>query len=385
MFKRCLSAIVCCILVSAVLVSTACNSTTRIHPIRGAGSGFYVSASPDETYKIKELDAKSTGNYFVLEDYVVDAEGKQYEVLNKKKTVGYINLKKKSEVYNSKKFEFNLDTFSSKIINITADMNYVEIYSSDPSIAREIYINVQLRDTPLDITLRNANIYTVKRMPVLYNGSQGDINLILEGENRIKAGSEDMTAEEYEQIRAYNAVEDIVTVVAVPILMYNRMKKTTNRLIKNAIFTPNEFLDKFVKEGEMAFEMTKVWWESVEGIIYGENGYAGLLGESSLVSIGNITVYGNGNLEVIGGDGGDGGDASKFAAFGAYGGRGGDSGHAVYCHGYYNFAGGSVKLKPGRPGVGGRGTAGINDDVNTMHGGDGRTSAVTDCIFIFER
>ena len=86
MFKRCLSVIVCCILVSAALVSTACNSTTRIHPIRGAGSGFYVSASPDETYKIKELDAKSTGNYFVLEDYVVDAEGKQYEVLNKKKT-----------------------------------------------------------------------------------------------------------------------------------------------------------------------------------------------------------------------------------------------------------------------------------------------------------
>lgn len=331
----------------------------RVVSVPCAGSSAFVSSSDGAPYKIKELNIVSENNLFTFDDYVGDKNGTEYTVVNSRNDkIGVIKLSKKSEIYNPEIFEFNLDTYGFKTLIITEEMNYVNIYSSDPSVAKELFIMVQYRTEPLDITFNNVNIYTVNSMPVLFNPFDVDINIICKGTNTIQSGGILMSIEQYNEYLNLNKqqIENGFLLVLAPEIvwcygMYQALDVYTNDSLSGFIQTFKTKLDEMLS-------FVETYWSYVENAVYGEKGADGFDGISTIQAF-NVNFMGDGNLTLVGGNGGNGLDAS-LSLMGSRGGDGGDAGPAIYCKTSINVMNSAnYKILSGSPGIGGKGSLGI--------------------------
>ena len=129
--------------------------------------------------------------------------------------------------------------------------------------------------------------------------------------------------------------------------------------------------------------ITKMLYENTLTALVGKYGMNGRPGANA-IQVFDISFYGDGTIEIIGGDGTKGFDASKVAIFGANGGDGGNSGHAILCHSYINFLESSnYNILSGEPGEGGYGTSGIGG--NSGHNGSsGEYVAPINYVYRFE-
>lgn len=349
------------ILALLLIVCTIPSCSFEPVTIRSCGSGFYFDGDSGKTYKIKELNVTSQNNYFYLDDYFCSKSlGKEYKIKSGLSTVGSVYLAKKSDHYNKELFEFNVDALNSNILSITPDMNYVRVYSTEAGNSHELYIRIEERTLPLDLTLENVNIYTSEPIPVIYSGSACDINLILEGTNTLIAGNQKYTEQSFSQ-----AVKDgaLSQMEIRSIDDFRETIRTSSGFlgIDTAVFADSAIAakDQSVLDGILK-------WEA------GENGSRGLNGKPAIISRGGISIRGTGTLNAKGGDGYNGANANNSLFGTADGGKGGKGGSGVLCAGLLIMNGGKTVLQGGEGGKGGEPVGGLFGMTSGSKGADGK-------------
>ena len=322
--------------------------------VYSCGSGFYFNRSAAITYKIKELGITSEENYFILDDYFVSNEyGTEYKIKGNIFNVGSVYLAKKSEYYNPEIYRFNLDTYNSEILTITPEMSYVEIYSSDPNKEHTLMVNVEKRDFPVDITLENVNIVSGGAVPVLFCSSITDINIILKGQNTLRAGKNSYTLQEFiEKVQsgALSFVEQ---------QFYEDVKHVYDELkfLQSTIDGNETFGDVSWHYAEQIFDAQLSFMENafdaVVGVVTGVSGDQGATGATCVLVPMGISFNGNGTVTIIGGEGAKGGNASNSLIGKASGGKGGNGGVALSCNNIIISADTTVEANGGKGGYGG--------------------------------
>ena len=380
--KKYLIVVVLIISLIPLLSFTACAKTVKkTVKVIGSGSTAYISTTEKAPYTISELNIKSTRNAFYFPDYVVDeSAGKEYEIKNSKnKKVGTIKLSKKEEIYNPEKFQFNLDTYDKKVIVISEEMNYVEIFSADPSVERDIFICIYNRGTPLDLTLNNVNLHTKECIPVIFNASKQAINVIVKGNNVLMAGEEDISDEEYEEfeknkeelLKGLSSGLKLVKGCAGSSSAYLFMAYTfISETVEAGVSKDKTFFDALMGISDTLLEKTKMLYEDAISALIGKYGKDGRNGIETIQAV-DISFVGDGRIKIVGGNGTKGFDASTVAMFGANGGNGGDAGSAIICHTYINLLNyKNYEISCGQPGSGGYGTSGLggNNGYNGQRG-----------------
>ncbi|MBQ7383904.1 MAG: hypothetical protein IJV72_03835 [Clostridia bacterium] len=187
-----------CVLLVLCMMIPFVGCSKEPFEIQSCGSGFYFNRSDKKTYKIKELDAVSEGNYFYLEDYFVsDTLGEEYEIKKGLFKVGTVRLAKKSDHYNPEEFKFDVLEYNNRILAITPEMQYVHLYSGEEGGVSNLQIQIMPdRELPLDITLDGVRILTKDGIPTIFSSALTDVNFILIGENELHAGAQIYTLNE---------------------------------------------------------------------------------------------------------------------------------------------------------------------------------------------
>lgn len=347
-------------LVVAIMFISSCSTQKRVVRVFTAGSSICISGEDNKTYEIKKIGAKTTTGVLNFNDYYVSENGTPFEITNKKgQVVSTVYLAKKSETYNPQIYEFNLDEYEGCGIIITSEMDYVRIYSGDPTVPHNITIIVDYERTkPCDIEFENVYIDTAEYVSVFRNFSQCDVNIKLEGNNRFVAGEFVGLDEYYEAIhdKKYDEAGDLVIGTTLAFAYYYFEISAANAYI-DTIKGNGTFSENFTSSTE---HMVSVLKESIDGfgtLINNQPGQDGYEGMPAFVSLGNMYFYGNGTTTIVGGNGCDGTDAYEkgFGANSVKGGDGGDGGSAVVSETLIVDPSTNLVLVAGRPGEGGEG------------------------------
>lgn len=377
--KKVLMRLISLLIILCVLPIVSCSQKgkeKRVVKALSAGSSVWMVGDANKTYEIKALGEKTETGVFYFTDYYVSESGTSYEILdNRGKAVSTIKLAKKSETYNPQVYEFNLDAYTEHGITITADMDYVKIFSSDPSIAHDLVIIIDFERTkPCDIEFTNVNIQTTETCSVLYNYSQYDLNLKFEGENYFKVGKTTGFEEYYEALNAYEKADAAyaVSVNALAFVGYYFYGKAAEAHVNTIKDVVNEWKQKvgtteawdldistehFVSATEDMLQVISSGLDGVETLIRNQNGADGIDGATAFMSFGSLYLYGSGDVTIIGGDGIDGIDAHKglIDANNTKGGNGGDGGSAIVANIFIENISGTFQVQSGTPGQGGNG------------------------------
>lgn len=353
------------LLVATVLcMLSACGMFADKFALYSCGSGFYFNRSSEKEYEIKDLAAKGNGNSFYLDGFFCsETLGSEYKIKNGLFTVGTVKLAKKSEHYNPKVYKFDLDIMEPQVIEITPEMNYVELTMGELSPAANFAIYVQERTLPLDLTMNNVKIKTVASIPAIFSPSPVDINVILKGNCEIAAGNQYNTCESLktyienheasftaEERYFYEESERILEKSGTLIL--NDFKGALAQLVRRNVGDGNE--NKF------------------EDAIFGDVS-AGAHGSHALMVNGGICFSGNGSVNLRGGNGGKGGDRSNSLSGMDDGGAGGNGGCGAWCRQYMIGATATVDAVGGTGGEGGAPSKGLYSSF--MGGKKGATGA----------
>lgn len=351
------------ILIILGVLITGCRTIKKMIPIRGVGSTIYIGGYENKPYKIEDLNVSSRDGYFLLEDYVVSNEGKPFNILDSKgKYIGCINLIKKNTIYSENHLNINLSNYNYDVIKVEPNVNIVYIVGQPNMSTREIFICIDPRETPLDIYLENVNITTNYTMPVIYNCSGADMNIICKGTNYITAGS---TVPPLKLLDYFNTVKDVYTVATAPFEVYSIAEGWVDEAIKSGIISGlsgdgiiSGFYDSMYGSMEESLELTKQWYNSLMNVTMGSNGVKGMDGTPAIKSLGGVSFYGDGNLVITGGNGTNGTDA-KSGILGSIlydrpGGTGGKGGAAVMAYAVINMSNGNCRLVGGEGGSGGK-------------------------------
>lgn len=363
-------------IVLCIVFLVGCRNVKKITAIRTVGSTAYVIDYSNQPYKIDELNIVSDGNYFVFEDYVASPLGKYYTVSNSKnETIGRIKLAKKSELYSTNVLTVDLLNYNYEVISIQADVNKVQINGKNNMSQKNIFICIDPRTNPLDIYLNNVNIGTNYIMPVIYNCSGVDVNLICTGANYITAGSA-VPPKEY--LEYLETAKDIYTIASGPYEVYSIAEDWVKEAIISGVISgiTNEgavvsgFYDSMYDSMNESLELTKQWWGSFVDTIYGKPGASGMHGETAIKSLGSIAIYGEGTLLIKGGNGSDGGNAKLGlgSISESPGGVGGNGAVAITAPIILNVTNGRCILKGGNGGHGGKGYKDLTDIVYASDG-----------------
>lgn len=339
------------ILCLALPLSSCYNEELEIYT---CGNGFYMNRPNNKTYKIKELDISSQGNAFITEGYFCSEElGKPYTIKSGWSTVGTVYLAKKSEYYDSTVYDFDLDEYDDVQINITGDMDYVRIHSSDWRTKHLVYINIEPRDIPLDLTLENAQIYTDYGIPVIFSQTYQDINLILKGENILSAGvSYNFTSYTFQQ----RAEKNLSKMEEVFYAEYEEAKKAILNYPDGAMQDGivNHTYGQLINTADKAVDLFESVLQDGVNILGGVDGVKGFNGIACIIHSGGISINGTGILDVHGGNGSTGQDADSSLFGMADGGPGGNGAPALCCGKYLAINDTQVRFFGGSGGVGGQ-------------------------------
>lgn len=357
--------IIALILVVCFLPITACSKPKRIAKVHSAGSSIWVYGIEEKQLKIKDLNAETNDGVFHLEDYYASEEGELYEITNKRgRTVASVQLAKKSETYNPTLYEFNIDEHTEKGIIITGEMDYVKIYSNDPSTPHDITILVDYaRTKPCDIEFSNVNIQTTNYTSVLQNLSKYDLNIKLEGDNYFKSGDlPELIDEYYEALHALDLSQDALHVALTTLAfvgLYYEARSVQAYL--DTIRGHGTAEENFFSATKDMTTLVKFGLDSFESFMNNKKGEDGFDGMATFSSIGSIYLYGSGNATIHGGNGTKGIDARPgfVGANNVKGGDGGDGGSAVVANILITSSNINLTMIAGAPGEGGEG-AGYN-------------------------
>ena len=317
--------IIVCIAMIITLVASFASCTALDIDIYGCGSGLYLGGSDDYKYYIRALDATSDGACFVLEDYFYSEElGEKYEVHDEFFKVGETYLAKKSDYYDPQVYDINIDTYGSSCLTISSNMDYVHIYSESGE-QKAIYIEVEPRDIPLDITFENVNICTPTDVPVVFSKTYQDINIKAVGRNTLQAG----------------CVEDR------HLTTLDKLKNGLYEMEHRFACSLSETLDLLadIPDSVMSGDITDIIRRQVSAsrkaiftaaddyynFIVGKPGEDGVKGVTGFVHLGGVCLYGDGILTIVGGRGTKGGDASSSLGGASNGGNGGRGGTGISC------------------------------------------------------
>ncbi len=343
------------VLVISVLGSILCAcSLFEEFTVYSCASGFYFNKSSDKTYKIEALDATSSGNYFYLEDYFCSEElGEEYEIKRGLFKVGSVYLAKKSDHYNPEVYTFEAMDYHNDVLRITSDMNYVEIVSDRPDENVSVYILVEERELPLDITFNNVRLETKWGIPVMFSAAFTDINIILKGENHLESTTpSDTVAALVERIKgAYSKQEEIhyAMVEEVKYLLDTTEGKNSAGDVAHHYFT---------HVTTSLNPLTDAILNGLDDMFSGKEGAKGMDGAPAILVSKGISVSGDGTLYVKGGSGASGGDAG-IGIFGTSdGGAGGNGASGISCASYLCTSGG-VTAEGGYGGSGGEAAKGL--------------------------
>lgn len=323
--------------------------------VNSCGSGFYFNRSAKLSYTIKELDVKAESNYFYLEDYFYSEElGQEYTVKGRLLDVGKVYLAKKSEHYNPEKYVFDIANMDTYALTITKEMNYVEITSSSPAEEIDMYIHIESREIPLDLTLNNVNIRTEKGVPVIMSSAFTDINVILKGESSLKAGGKSVTLDELiDQIKNNKLSEQEKKYYdAVNELEYAKESLSGKNSMADVSF---HYFDKLNKYSMKSIDKLL---DGVSNVLGGKEGAEGADGSAAFIHPCGISFSGEGSLYLLGGAGGKGGSASVSLMGQADGGDGGNGGEGLVCGALLDLTG-NLEIEGGWGGSGGEPSKGL--------------------------
>ena len=323
--------------------------------VNSCASGFYFNRSAKLSYTIKELGVKSESNYFYLEDYFYSEElGQEYTVKGRLLEVGKVYLAKKSEHYNQERFVFDIVNIDADVITITKEMNYVEITSSSPAEEIDMHIQIEGRELPLDLTLNNVNIRTEKGVPVIISSAFTDINVILKGENSLRAGGQKVTLNELiDQIKNNKLSEQEKKYYD----MLNEVEYAKDTFEgKNSMGDVSfHYFDKLNKYSMKSIDKLL---DGVGNVLGGKEGAEGADGSAAFIHPCGISFSGEGSLYLLGGAGGKGGDASISLIGQADGGDGGAGGEGLVCGALLDLTG-NLEIEGGWGGIGGEPSKGL--------------------------
>ena len=363
--KKILIRLISLLMVLCVLPIASCSKNEkRIVKALSAGSSVWLVGDANKTYEIKALGEKTETGVFYFTDYYVSESGTLYEILdNRGKAVSTIKLAKKSETYNPQVYEFNLDAYTEHGITITAEMDYVKIFSSDPSIAHDLVIIIDFERTkPCDIEFTNVNIQTTETCSVLYNYSQYDLNLKFEGENYFKAGTSNSNEAYYyiiSQAAKHGSAVIGLELTTLAYAGYYFEARAVGAYLDTVwdAFTGKGLSTKHLVEAtDEMITVLDVGIDSLETLIRNQDGADGIDGADAFVSLGSVYFYGGGSVTIVGGDGLNGHKASKgIGGNNVKGGDGGDAGAAIVANVFVENIGGTFEIYTGSPGVGGEG------------------------------
>ena len=341
------------------------------------GSGFYFNRSEKRTFKIKDLDVKSTGNYFYLDDYFCSNQyGKDYKIKGFLGfTIGKVKLAKKSEIYNQEQFKYNVDELSSELI-ITKDMNYVELYSNSGS-KKNLFIVVEARDTALDLTLNNVNLCTTKAVPVIFSKCSADINLKIQGYCTLEAGKQKGTQGDLAAMLKQIANGTKQGAEALFYAGINEIKREFNALVDIYNNGLTSYLDYFEETCSMISDglltACETIWNGAGHVLMGKEGDTGIGGVATIMHLAGMSISGNGSLHVIGGAGSNGQNASNSLIGSADGGDGGSGGYGISTGNLLKII--EVRAEGGNPGQGGAPSKGLFGLIGSSgsYGSSGRS------------
>lgn len=339
-----------------------CKKIKKVIPVRAVGSTIYVGGYESKPYKIHKLNVESQDGYFLLEDYVVCDEGENFNIINSNgKIIGSINLIKKSELYSQEKLFIDLKYYNYDVIIIESYTNIVSIKGEPNMSPKELFICIESRTTPLDIYLENVNLTVNYIMPVIYNCSFEDVNIICKGTNYITGGSE---VPPIELLELLETTKDIYTIVNSPFEVYSMAEDWVKDAIKKGIYNEltgegtftSGFYDTFYETTMTSLDLTKEWLNSLNNVVLGKAGVDGIDGVAAIQSLGGIAFYGEGTIVVTGGKGVRGTNATKgvLVLHDIKGGTGGDGGVAVMAYSIINMSNGKCSLIGGTGGSGGK-------------------------------
>jgi hypothetical protein len=358
MLKKTIISIMCLTVLTAMLCGLLTSCGFEKFTVYSCGSGFYFNRSNDATYQIPDLDVESTGNYFYLPDYFCSEElGTEYKIKRGFFTVGSVYLAKKSDHYDEKIFNFDVWEYHDESIVITSDMYYVELTSSKPEEPANVYIQIEEREVPLDLTLNGVNICATSGTPVIFSSAIADINVILKGENELKVGPQRFTLEELVQYLQKEAISSQL--------------KLHHKAMEEVNYAADALTGKIGSQAAAEHYRNKVtnlligvgesWVGILEGVgevFTGKEGVAGLDGVTAFVHPCGISFSGEGSVKLEGGGGRNGCDASASLFGSADGGDGGNGGSGICCGNYLDITG-RVTLIGGGLGQGGEPSKGL--------------------------
>ncbi len=274
--------------------------------VYSCGSGFYFNRTDLLTYSIPELDVRSEGNSFYLEDYFVSEElGTEYKIKGKLFNVGSVYLAKKSDHYDPKQYTFDICDYQDQALVITAAMQYVTLTSSQPDKAMNVYLHVEERTLPLDLTLKEVNICATGGTPALFLGAFADINMILQGENCLSVGQARHTLPDFVRYFA----DDVLNVQES--LYYKTLQGVQKNHGANGQTSSDQYMETV---GDLLVGVGESWMDLLDGmtdVLNGVDGMDGMNGLPALVHPCGISFAGSGSLSLQGGGGGQGGAPSK--------------------------------------------------------------------------
>lgn len=346
------------LLFGVIIISSfnGCGLFKKDPKVRCAGSAIYLTkGKSDKEYYIDGLEGKFVNNYYFNEDYYYDPDGKEYMI---RSGIGFaydkVKLSPKHGNYNSTVLDIDLATYdlSKGGITIWGKTNYVNVYSSDPNRTYDVCFIVDYnRKKPCDFKFTNVKIKTAVNCSVINNFSACDMNVCFEGDNYFEAGEpfsiDDILAGKIsDEIQRYYSFTYYIE-------YYNRCKNYIVSYLEGASVT-DVLIDAWADFTDVTLDVMEDLWKGTTNFLTGSNGDRGIDGSPTIMSFGSINFYGNGNANIIGGDGGEGGSGGFSLSGSSNGGKGGNSASGVMCVNLFDDVDGILEIKAGTPGKGGR-------------------------------
>ena len=328
--KKIVSLAVVMLLLTVMLLITSCYEYKEELKVYTCGSGFYINRDDNYNYYIDDLNVESNGNSFYLEDYFCSEEfGIPYAISDGIIDMGNVYLAKKDDYYNENIFDFDLDSYADCCIEITPEMNYVNIHSSNTEVSHELFIVIKPRDIPLDITFENVNICTKSAIPVFYSQAYVDVNIRLIGKNTFSTGNiSQRSTSVWERLEnGLTEIENrfVSAYESAPSYIEGISQKISNQTVLTTITSCYNSLTG------LSIDLFTGLVNGMQNIFTGVEGSDGRNGVACFIHAGGVCFTGDGSLSTMGGSGENGYDAKDSMFGGADGGNGGMGGEGFVC------------------------------------------------------
>lgn len=294
--------------------------------------------------------------------YSVTETGESYNIVNSNgETVGTVKLKKQ-ETVPADRLEIDAATHNAELVKVPATCTSLRVYTSVPEGERPISIQVEQRDTPLEIIFEDVTLTAPDFCPVLYSVSQAPVNVKVKGKVTLKGGKNPFTAAD---ISGADRLLDTLDTAANAycVVMISAVGGAAS-IYKGAEY----YSEMFTGISALQLAVMENSWNKVENLFNGSDGATGLDGIPAVQLVGDLSVTGEegARLYLWGGEGARGGNGLGGFINTTRGGKGGNGASALICDRLFNGLGFNLYTQAGAGGVGGSGGKNIVGEEGPM-------------------